>query len=89
MAPAGTHAQVAKRISAEVAKALSAPQLRQQLDAQGVKAVGSNQKTVLRLTTENSITSNAPLNLLARAWREWSEIGSCGAVRCATNKKPR
>ena len=42
MAPAGTPAQVVNRISAEVAKALSDPQLRQQLDAQGVTPVGSN-----------------------------------------------
>ena len=42
MAPAGTPAQVVNRISAEVAKALTDPQLRQQLDAQGVTPVGTN-----------------------------------------------
>ena len=42
MAPAGTPPQVVSRISAEVAKALADPQLRQQLEAQGVTPVGSN-----------------------------------------------
>jgi tripartite-type tricarboxylate transporter receptor subunit TctC len=42
MAPAGTPTQVVNRISAEVAKALTDPQLRQQLDAQGVTPVGTN-----------------------------------------------
>ena len=41
MAPAGTPTQVVNRISAEVAKALADPQLRQQLDAQGVTPVGT------------------------------------------------
>jgi tripartite-type tricarboxylate transporter receptor subunit TctC len=42
MAPAGTPAAVVNRISAEVAKAMADPQLRQALDAQGVTPVGSN-----------------------------------------------
>ena len=41
MAPAGTPPAVVQRISAEVAKALTDPQVRQQLDAQGVTPVGS------------------------------------------------
>jgi tripartite-type tricarboxylate transporter receptor subunit TctC len=41
MAPVGTPAAVVQRISAEVAKALADPQVRQQLDAQGVTPVGS------------------------------------------------
>ena len=40
-APAGTPPAVVQRISAEVAKALTDPQVRQQLDAQGVTPVGS------------------------------------------------
>jgi tripartite-type tricarboxylate transporter receptor subunit TctC len=39
MAPVGTPAAVVQRISAEVAKALADPQVRQQLDAQGVTPV--------------------------------------------------
>jgi tripartite-type tricarboxylate transporter receptor subunit TctC len=42
MAPAGTPPAVVQRISAEVAKALADPQVRQQLDAQGVTPVGSS-----------------------------------------------
>jgi tripartite-type tricarboxylate transporter receptor subunit TctC len=42
MAPVGTPAAVVQRISAEVAKALADPQVRQQLDAQGVTPVGSS-----------------------------------------------
>ena len=42
MAPAGTPPAVVNRISAEVAKALTDPQLRQALDAQGVTPVGSS-----------------------------------------------
>ena len=42
MAPAGTPAPIVNRISAEVAKALTDPQLRQALEAQGVTPVGTN-----------------------------------------------
>ena len=42
MAPAGTPPAVVQRIAAEVAKALADPQVRQQLDAQGVTPVGSS-----------------------------------------------
>ena len=42
MAPAGTPPAVVNRISAEVAKALTDPQLRQALDAQGVTPVGGS-----------------------------------------------